>query len=258
MTEAEDLTGRHALVTGGYKGIGAAISRRLAARGAKVTILARDGAAAATFAEGLPHARAAACDITDAARVAEAFADAAAAFGPVDILVANAGGTTARPLAEESVEGFREGLEVNLVGVFTCMKAALPAMTDAGWGRIVVVASTAGLKAYPGVAAYVAAKHGAVGLVRAAALETARRGVTVNAVCPGYTETDLAAQAVAAIAARGNRTEAEARAVLARTNPMGRLIDPAEVANTVEWLVMPGSESITGQAIAVAGGEVMG
>ncbi len=251
------LQGKHAVVTGGYKGIGAAIARRLVDLGARVSILARDEAAARAFADGLPEACAIACDVTDEAAVERAFAAARDFFGPVDILVANAGGTVAKPLAEETVEGFRQGLEVNLVGVFACLRAVLPAMTDRGAGRIVVVASTAGLKAYPGVAAYVAAKHGALGLVRAAALETARTGVTVNAVCPGYTETDLAGQAIAALKERG-KSEAEARETLARTNPMRRLIDPDEVANAVEWLICPGSEAITGQAIAVAGGEVMG
>lgn len=252
-----DIESTHAVVTGGYKGIGAAIASALSARGAKVTILARDGTAAEDFAATLPAAQGLACDVTDPAAVATAFRRATDAFGPVGVLVANAGGTTAKPFLEESVDGFRQALEVNLVGVFSCVHAVLPAMQAAGWGRIVVVASTAGLKAYPGVASYVAAKHGAVGLVRALALETARTGVTVNAVCPGYTETDLAGQAIEALAAKG-KSEDEARAILARTNPMRRLIDPAEVANAVDWLTAPGAEAITGQAIAVAGGEVMG
>lgn len=253
----QPLAGRHAVVTGGYKGIGAAISERLAAQGARVSILARDGGAAASFAKTLPDARGFACDVTDEGTIANAFDEARAAFGPVAVLVANAGGTQAKPIAEESVAGFRAGLELNLTGVFACLKQALPDMEAAGWGRVVAVASTAGLKAYPGVAAYVAAKHGVIGLVRAAALETARRGVTVNAVCPGYTETDLAAQAIEALSAKG-MSEEQARDKLARTNPMRRLIQPREVADAVAWLMGEEAGAITGQAIAVAGGEVMG
>lgn len=253
MAALDDI---HAVVTGGYKGIGAAIAERLAGLGCRVSIMARDVDAAEAFAGALPNARAVACDVTDAAAVETAFEDARAAFGPVGILVANAGGTVARPFAEETLAGFEAALAVNLTGVFLTAKAALPDMLAAGRGRIVTVASTAGLKAYPGVSSYVAAKHGAVGLVRALALETAKSGVTVNAVCPGYTETDLARQGIAAMTEKGLSPE-QARDKLARTNPMRRLIEPAEVANAVEWLVRPGSEAITGQAIAVAGGEVM-
>ncbi|MEQ8603358.1 MAG: SDR family NAD(P)-dependent oxidoreductase [Marivibrio sp.] len=255
--DPQPLDGRHAVVTGGYKGIGAAIAERLAAQGARVSILARDADAADAFAKTLPDAKAFACDVTDEAATAQAFAAARQAFGPVGVLIANAGGTTAAAIAQESVEGFRRGLELNLIGVFACLKESLPDMQKAGWGRVVAVASTAGLKAYPGVAAYVAAKHGVVGLVRAAALETAGSGVTVNAVCPGYTETDLAAQAIEALSAKGMSAD-EAREKLARTNPMRRLIKPREVADAVGWLMGADAGAITGQAIAVAGGEVMG
>lgn len=252
-----DLADSHAVVTGGYTGIGAAIAERLTALGARVSVMARSGDKARAFAETLSAARGFACDVTDGEQVAAAFEAAVAAHGPVDILVANAGSAAAAPFAEMSEAEFRRSLDVNLMGVFHTAQAVLPAMTAAGRGRIVVVASTAGLKPYANVSAYVAAKHGAVGLVRALALETARTGVTVNAVCPGYTETDMARQAIDGLMDSRGLSEEEARAKLARTNPMRRLVEPAEVANAVEWLVKPGSEAITGQAVAVAGGEVM-
>jgi NAD(P)-dependent dehydrogenase (short-subunit alcohol dehydrogenase family) len=148
-------------------------------------------------------------------------------------------------------------LEVNLTGTFLCMQAALPYMLEVGWGRIINVSSTAGLVGYPYISAYAAAKHGVIGLTRSVALEVARKNITVNAVCPGYTETDIVADAVANIMQKTRRSESEARAELTKNNPQGRMISPLEVAQTVLWLCQESSSSITGQAISICGGEVM-
>jgi NAD(P)-dependent dehydrogenase (short-subunit alcohol dehydrogenase family) len=209
-----------------------------------------DAVAAATGAEPLV------ADVTDTGAMTAAFAAAERRSGPVDVLVNNAGiAPSGRFLATDDAV-WRRVLETDLMGVVTGCRLALPAMLERGFGRIVSVASTAGLKGYPYVTAYCAAKHAVVGLTRALALETATRGVTVNAVCPGYTDTDLIEGAVATIVTRTGRTTEAAKAELARANPQGRLVRPAEVAAAVLWLVSPGSEAITGQAIAVAGGEV--
>jgi NAD(P)-dependent dehydrogenase (short-subunit alcohol dehydrogenase family) len=241
------------VVSGGGRGIGAAIAVRLAALGASLTLMGRDRVRLEAAAEALPRARAIPCDITDEAAVRDAFAQA----GEIHILVNNAGAAETAPFAKTTLEQFRRMLDVNLTGAFLCSQAVLPAMTAAGFGRIVNIASTAGLKGYAYVSAYCAAKHGLVGLTRALALETARDGITVNAVCPGYTDTDMVRGAAAAISAKTGRSEAEARAALIKDNPQGRLIQPEEVADTVAWLCQSGSGAITGQAIAVAGGEVM-
>jgi NAD(P)-dependent dehydrogenase (short-subunit alcohol dehydrogenase family) len=254
MTTA--LNGRHAVVTGGGRGIGAAIASALAAEGARVTLMGRTEAPLQAHAVRLPSAQAIRCDVTEEAGVATAFAGARRTFGPVTILVNNAGAAASAPFVRTSLELFRGMLEVNLIGTFLCSRAALPDMLEAGFGRIVNVASIAGLKGAAYVAAYCAAKHGVIGLTRALALYTATKGITVNAVCPSYTDTDMARAAIANIVERTGRSAAEAEAALVGKNPQGRLIRPEEVAATVVWLCGPGSEAITGQAIAVAGGEV--
>ncbi|MDQ0139267.1 SDR family NAD(P)-dependent oxidoreductase [Cupriavidus necator] len=258
------LAGRHALVTGGGRGIGAAIARRLLADGASVTLLGRDaGTLQATVQALRGQAPAGAivafvtADIADAGSVARAFAVATEQAGPVAMLVNNAGQAHSAPFLKTDAALWQRMLDVNLTGTFLCTQAALPAMLEAGWGRIVNVASTAGLVGYGYVSAYCAAKHGVIGLTRALALETAARGVTVNAVCPGYTETDIVRDAVANIVGKTGRTEAQARAELAARNPQRRLVQPEEVADAVAWLCQPSAAAITGQAIPVAGGEVM-
>ena len=258
---AHPLAGRHALVTGAGRGIGAAVARDLAAAGARVTLAGRgrdalDAMAADIVGHG-GRARVSIMDVVDEASVEQGFAGATAALGPVDILVNNAGVAESAPFHEMDRELWDRTLAVNLTGVFLCCRAAISSMRSRRSGRIVNIASTAGLRAYAYVAAYVASKHGVIGLTRALALENARKGITVNAVCPGYTETDMASSAISNIQASTGRTAEEARDTLARFNPQRRLIEPAEVANAVRWLCLPGSESITGQAIAVAGGEVM-
>jgi NAD(P)-dependent dehydrogenase (short-subunit alcohol dehydrogenase family) len=250
----ETLKGKHAVVTGASRGIGLAIARALLAQGARVTLMARDAGALEAAAAGLGRDTARqTADVADAASVNDAFARA----GAVDILVNNAGQAASAPFGRTDAALWQRMLDVNLTGAYHCMQAALPGMLDAGWGRVVNVASTAGLTGYRYVAAYCAAKHGLVGLTRALALEVAARGVTVNAVCPGFTDTDIVADAVANIVRKTGRTADEARAELAAGNPQERLVQPDEVAHAVAWLCMPGAAAMNGQAIAVAGGEVM-
>lgn len=256
MGEAKPLAGRHALVTGGAKGIGAAIARQLLGLGAAVTITGRDeGRLAATA--GQLECQAVTLDVTDPDSIRAAFGVAAKGQGPVTILVNNAGIAKAAPFAKTSLGQWDDILRTDLTGAFLCSQAALPAMLEAGWGRIVNVASTAGLTGLAYCAAYCAAKHGLIGLTRALAVELAAKPVTVNAVCPGYTETDIVEDTIANITAKTGRSRDEALAELVRGNPQKRLIKPEEVAESVAWLCLPGSASVTGQSIAVAGGEVM-
>lgn len=254
------LADKHAIVTGGGRGIGAAIASALAAEGATVSVLGRDTSRLAAQVDalgGATRAQAVAVEITDEASVRAAFATVRERFARVDILVNNAGQAGSAPLAKTGLALWEKMLAVNLTGTFLCIREALPEMTQRGSGRIVNVASTAGLLGYAYVAAYCASKHGVIGLTRAVALEAAKSGVTVNAVCPGYTETDIVQDAVANIVAKTGKSESEARAALVARNPQARMVQPEEVASAVLWLCLPGSAAITGQAIAVAGGEVM-
>ncbi len=247
-----ELAGKHAMVTGGARGIGAAIAQSLLAAGARVTISGRDGVALEAAAQQM-GASFVQMDVADNASVRGAFASA----GPFDILINNAGQAGSSAFGKTSAELWQRMLDVNLSGTFYCTQAALPAMLEQRWGRIVNVASTAGLVGYRYVAAYCAAKHGVIGMTRALALEVAAKGVTVNAVCPGFTDTDIVKDAVANIVTKTGRSELEARAELAAGNPQQRLVQVEEVANAVLWLCLPQSGAMNGQALAVAGGEVM-
>jgi NAD(P)-dependent dehydrogenase (short-subunit alcohol dehydrogenase family) len=242
---------RCALITGGAKGIGLAIARRLAADGAAIALIGRDTNALQRAASEL-HAQYRVVDVTDYA----ASRDAIAAFGICDILVNNTGGAVSKPFAKHDLSDFQSMLDVNLLGAVNACQAVLPGMRSRGFGRIINIASTAGLKGYGYVTAYVAAKHALVGFTRALALETVKEGITVNAVCPGFTDTELVVRAAADIAANTGRSVEDARQALAANNPAGRLIQPEEVAEAVAFLCRPSASAITGQAIALACGEV--
>ena len=251
------LAGHHALVTGGGTGIGAAIARTLAAEGAKLTLVGRRRDKLEEVGSGDFDALVAPADVTSREEVERAFALARDAQGPITILINNAGAVESAPFAKVTEELWRRTMAVNLDALLHCCGAAMPDLLQASSGRIVTIASTAGLRGYAYSAPYVAAKHGAVGLMRALSLELAKTNVTANAVCPGFTDTDIMADAVAKLREKTGRDEEAARASLSKFNPQGRLVDPAEVASAVLWLCLPESRSINGQAIVVAGGEVM-
>ncbi len=256
------LKDMHAVVTGGGRGIGAAIAEGLATQGAHITVIGRTASVLESVAQSLrdrfgTRAHAAVCDVTDRAGVKETFRGAVEQFGDVNILVNNAGQADAAPFAEISLETWNRILAVNMTGTFLCTQQVLPSMVAARSGRIVNIASTAGLKGYARVAAYAAAKHGVVGLTRALAAETARAGITVNAICPGYTEgTDMFTTAVENVMRLKDVSADQAKAVLAKHSPRGSLITPDEIVQTVLWLCSPGASAIHGQAIAVDAGEV--
>jgi NAD(P)-dependent dehydrogenase (short-subunit alcohol dehydrogenase family) len=261
MSGKGPLSGQHAIVTGGGRGIGAAIAAELARMGADLTLMGRslDALQARSAELAGAHPVRVGCvelDVTLPDSIRRAFLAAREVQGPPAILVNNAGGAESAPFLKTDPKIWEAMLELNLTGPYLCTREALPDMLAEGYGRVVNVASTAGLRGYPYVSAYAASKHGLIGLTRSKALELATKGVTVNAVCPGFADTELTARSTANIVAKTGRTPEQARAELERLNPQGRLVQPAEVAGAVGWLCLPESGAVTGQAIVVAGGEV--
>jgi NAD(P)-dependent dehydrogenase (short-subunit alcohol dehydrogenase family) len=254
------LKDQHVLVTGAGTGIGAAIATACAKAGARVSLAGRRREplvdVQASLSDAATHILAD-FDVTDEAKTKAGIAAAREAFGPVDVLVNNAGEAPTAPLVKLDLATWNKAFAVNATGTFLVTREVAPDMIARRAGRIINIASTAGLIGYAYVSAYVAAKHAVIGFTRSAALEFARSGITVNAVCPGFTETPLLDRAVDNITAKTKRSSEEARAALAATNPQGRLVTPDEVAGTVLWLASPAARSITGQAIVIAGGEVM-
>jgi NAD(P)-dependent dehydrogenase (short-subunit alcohol dehydrogenase family) len=255
MSTISTIPGKHALVTGGGSGVGRAIALALAGAGIDVTICGRREAELAKVAAENDRIFGVAADVTDEAAMASLYETAEAARGPFDIIVANAGMSGSAPAHRTTLADWQRTLDVNLTGAFLTVKPALAGMAARKAGRIVFVASTAGLKGYAYVAPYVAAKHGVVGLMRALAAETAKSGVTVNAVCPGFVETEMLEDSIQRIIEKTGRSVEQARSSLASTNPQGRFIQPQEVAAAVLWLCGDAAQSITGQAISISGGE---
>ncbi|MFZ5710782.1 MAG: SDR family NAD(P)-dependent oxidoreductase [Pseudomonadota bacterium] len=243
------LAGKRVLVTGGGSGVGADMARGFAGAGAEVVIAGRRAEALAAVAARVPGVRTVVADVTDEGSVMAMFAEA----GPCDIVVANAGAADSAPFRRTGLDQWNAMIAVNLTGVFLTFREGLGQMS--GWGRLIAVASTAGLKGYAKIAPYAAAKHGVVGMVRSVALEVAKGPVTVNAICPGFLETEMTERTIAVIAEKTGRTPGQARAALEGMSPQGRLYRPDEVTAAALWLCGPGSEGVNGQAIAISGGE---
>jgi NAD(P)-dependent dehydrogenase (short-subunit alcohol dehydrogenase family) len=247
---------RHVFITGGGTGIGLATARALAPTGARFTLVGRDGPRVEGAAEEFENAHGVSCDVADEASVTAAFAAARDRYGAVDILINNAGITPSAPLHSMDISMWNQVLAINLTGAFLCSRAALADMYANKWGRIVNVASIAGLQGGPYISAYCASKPGMIGMTRALAHEAAKRGVTVNAICPGYVETDIISRAAENIAAKTKLSEDEAKASLYAGNPQGRLISAGEVASAIAWLCSDGAAATNGAAIPMSGGEI--
>lgn len=252
------LSGKHAVITGGGTGIGLAIATAFKAEGATLTLMARNLDRLKQAAEKLgDNVNVLTCDVTDPASVTQAFERAEHDNGMVDILVNNAGAAESSPFDKTSLESWQRMLDVNLTGPFLCSQAVIHNMMTANKGRIITISSTAGLKAFQKISAYGAAKHGVIGLTRNIALELAKTNITANCICPGFTETDIAANAIQNIMKKTGMTATEAESAIISTNPQGRIIKPDEIATTAVWLASDAARSTTGQSIAISGGETM-
>lgn len=262
LFETKPLKGQHALITGGSRGIGAAISNALSALGANITLLARD---ISSLKKQKSHLQAefdakvfcASADMTLAKDIEASFSQAVESNGEIDILINNAGMGKSAPFHKMDLDFWKATLDLNLTGTFLCTKQVYEGMRSRGYGRIVNISSTVGLRGYPYITAYTASKHAVIGLTRSLALEAIKKGITVNAICPGYTETDLVSEAINNIVKTSGRESSDVKSEIENMSPMGRLVSPEEVAESAAWLCLPSSSSITGQAIVVAGGAVM-
>lgn len=246
-----NVSGKHVVISGGGSGVGAQIARTFAQAGAKVTILGRTKATLEQ--QGLPFQQ---CDVTDVRAVERAFCAARDIHGPIEIAIANAGAAVSKPFAKMQMSDLNAMLDVNLAGVFNMWQAALEDMKSAGGGRMIAIASTAGLKGYPYVAGYCAAKHGVVGLTRALAIELAPAGITVNAICPGFVQTPMLERSIANISARTGKSADVAADALKKGNPQRRFIQADEVAGTALWLCSDAARSVNGHALSLSGGEI--
>ncbi|MFT5706961.1 MAG: 3-hydroxybutyrate dehydrogenase [Oceanospirillaceae bacterium] len=246
---------KHVVITGGGTGVGSAIAQAFAAQGAKVTITGRTLAPLQALAAQLPNTIALCSDVTDRESVEQMLLLAREHHGAIDIAIANAGAVQSTPFSKITAQQWQQSIAVNLTGTFNLFQACLLQMQDNGWGRLIAIASSAGLKGYAYVGDYCAAKHGVVGIVKSLALETAKKGVTVNALCPGFVETPMLDRSIENIMQKTSMSEDQARAVLSKDNPMGRFIQPQEVADSAVYLCTKGAASINGQSIAINGGE---
>ncbi|MFK7860840.1 MAG: SDR family NAD(P)-dependent oxidoreductase [Granulosicoccus sp.] len=249
------LSNKHVVISGGGSGVGAEIAKQFAAGGARVSILGRRIEPLQTVASGT-GAMPVVCDVTDLNAVVSALCVARDAHGPVSIAIANAGGAISKPFSSMTADDFSSMMNINALGVFNLWQSCLADMRELNWGRMLAIASSAGLKGYPYVSGYCAAKHAVVGLTRALGVELARTGITVNAICPGFVDTPMLEESIDNIAAKSGKTAEEAAGILKSNNPMNRFITTQEVASTVKWLACESSGSINGQAVSVNGGEV--
>ena len=262
MFSNKPLDGQHAIITGGSRGIGASIAEYLARLGANISLTGRTEKTLVKQKKALEKnygikVHTAIGDMGSELDVKKCFEDIKSSMGLTQILINNAGIGKSAPFHRLDSSLWNEVIGLNLTGTFLCTQQVFSDMREAGYGRIVNISSTVGLRGYPYIAAYCASKHGVVGLTRTLALETIKKGITVNAICPGYTDTDLVSEAVDSIVDKTGKDRDEIQTEIDNMSPMGRMGEPEEVAEATAWICLPSSASITGQAIVIAGGAVM-